>query len=230
MACGALRRDKGNGKPLPTSSVPSSSEGDWGGWGGAGDDDPDIDWVDVSRVRRNGSRESRARRRRAAPPSALACFPHASPPDVQTTPSQPGRAPRINAQKPARTHVSRRHSRAARLLRSNAAAAAEALRFCWREVQRRNRLKAAVLPGRAGKEAGQPARDEFLRPMVDTTGIRYRIGLSEEEVTADIREEFEENQQESWAALRFGGEHRMHALIRCPSSGCVSQDVCMRSL
>ena len=42
--------------------------------------------------------------------------------------------------------------------------------------------------------------------MVDTTGIRYRIGLSEEEVTADIREEFEENQQESWAALRFGGE------------------------
>ncbi|CAK0741175.1 hypothetical protein CVIRNUC_001305 [Coccomyxa viridis] len=113
-------RGKGNGQPLPTSSVPSSSEGDWGGWGGAGDDDPDIDWVDVSRVRRNGSRESRARRR-------------------------------------------------------------------------------------AGKEAGQPARDEFLRPMVDTTGIRYRIGLSEEEVTADIREEFEENQQESWAALRFGG-------------------------
>ena len=97
-------------------------------------------------------------------------------------------------------------------------------------MRRRGRLKAAVLPGRAGKEAGQPARDEFLRPMVDTTGIRYRIGLSEEEVTADIREEFEENQQESWAALRFGGEQRMHALIRCPRSGCASQDVCKRSL
>ena len=87
-----------------------------------------------------------------------------------------------------------------------------------------------MLPGRAGKEAGQPARDEFLRPMVDTTGIRYRIGLSEEEVTADIREEFEENQQESWAALRFGGEHRTAALISCPCSGCASQDVCKRSV
>jgi len=55
-------------------------------------------------------------------------------------------------------------------------------------------------------EDGKPSRDEFLRPMVDTTGIRYRIGFSEEEVTEDIREEFEENQQESWAGLRFGGE------------------------
>ena len=116
MACGALRRDKGNGKPLPTSSVPSSSEGDWGGWGGAGDDDPDIDWVDVSRVRRNGSRESRARRRRAAPPSALACSPHASPLDAQNAPGQQSRAPRVDARKPAHSHVSRRHSPAARLL------------------------------------------------------------------------------------------------------------------
>jgi len=59
---------------------------------------------------------------------------------------------------------------------------------------------------RKGKD-GKPSRDEFLRPMVDTTGIRYRIGFSEEEVTEDIREEFEENQQESWAGLRFGGEY-----------------------
>lgn len=41
--------------------------------------------------------------------------------------------------------------------------------------------------------------------MVDATGIKYRIGLSEDDVTEDIREEFEENQQESWAGLRFAG-------------------------
>ena len=59
---------------------------------------------------------------------------------------------------------------------------------------------------RRAKETNQPARDEFLRPMVDTTGIRYRIGFSEEEVTEEFREEFEENQQESWEGLRFGGK------------------------
>ena len=61
------RRVSSNGKPPspPSPGVPpSSSEGDWGGWGGWGDDDPDIDWVDLSKVRRNGSREAaRARRR-----------------------------------------------------------------------------------------------------------------------------------------------------------------------
>ena len=60
-------------------------------------------------------------------------------------------------------------------------------------------------PGRKGKDANQPGRDEFLRPMVDATGIKYRIGLSEDDMTEDIREEFEENQQESWAGLRFAG-------------------------
>ncbi|CAL5223632.1 g6176 [Coccomyxa viridis] len=118
------RRVSSNGKPpsSPSPGVPpSSSEGDWGGWGGWGDDDPDIDWVDLSKVRRNGSREAaRARRRKA-------------------------------------------------------------------------------------KDTNKVGRDEFLRPMVDTTGIRYRIGFSEEEVTEEIREEFEENQQESWEGLRFGG-------------------------
>ena len=41
--------------------------------------------------------------------------------------------------------------------------------------------------------------------MVDTQGIKYRIGLNEDEVTEDIREEFEENQRESWAGLKFAG-------------------------
>ncbi|KAK9917370.1 hypothetical protein WJX75_003623 [Coccomyxa subellipsoidea] len=59
--------------------------------------------------------------------------------------------------------------------------------------------------GRRRRDAQQPPRDEYLRPMVDTTGIRYRIGLNEDEMTEDIREEFEENQRESWAALRFAG-------------------------
>lgn len=50
-----------------------------------------------------------------------------------------------------------------------------------------------------------PPRDEYLRPMVDATGIKYRIGLNEEDIAEDIREEFEENQRESWAALKFAG-------------------------
>ena len=69
---------------------------------------------------------------------------------------------------------------------------------------------------RRAKESNQPARDEFLRPMVDTTGIRYRIGFSEEEVTEEIREEFEENQQESWEGLRGGGGHPPSS----PYAGC----------
>ena len=51
--------------------------------------------------------------------------------------------------------------------------------------------------------------------MVDTTGIKYRIGFSEEEVTEEIREEFEENQQESWEGLRFGGGHLTSAHVAC---------------
>ena len=66
-------------------------------------------------------------------------------------------------------------------------------------------LSTATVRGRRVKDSNKPGRDEFLRPMVDTTGIRYRIGFSEEEVTEEIREEFEENQQESWEGLRFGG-------------------------
>jgi hypothetical protein len=41
--------------------------------------------------------------------------------------------------------------------------------------------------------------------MVDLTGIKYRIGLNEEDVTEDITEEFEQNQKESWTALKFAG-------------------------
>lgn len=72
--------------------------------------------------------------------------------------------------------------------------------------------------GRRAKDSNQPGRDEFLRPMVDATGIKYRIGFSEEEVTEEIREEFEENQQESWAGLRFGGGHPPS-----PHAGCSMQ-------
>ncbi|BDA48808.1 Proton extrusion protein PcxA [Coccomyxa sp. Obi] len=58
---------------------------------------------------------------------------------------------------------------------------------------------------RRDRDPHEPPRDEYLRPMVDTQGIKYRIGLNEDEVTEDIREEFEENQRESWAALKFAG-------------------------
>lgn len=59
---------------------------------------------------------------------------------------------------------------------------------------------------RRDRDSHDPPRDEYLRPMVDTQGIKYRIGLNEDEVTEDIREEFEENQRESWAALKFAGK------------------------
>ena len=77
-------------------------------------------------------------------------------------------------------------------------------------------LSAATVCGRRAKDPNKPGRDEFLRPMVDTTGIKYRIGFSEEEVTEEIREEFEENQQESWEGLRFGGGHPASS----PDAGC----------
>lgn len=37
-------------------------------------------------------------------------------------------------------------------------------------------------------------------------GRRYRLGLDEEDVAEDVLEEFEENQEESWAAVTFAGE------------------------
>ena len=48
-------------------------------------------------------------------------------------------------------------------------------------------------------------RDEYLRPMVDVTGIKYRLGLDTADTEARIREEFEENQLDSRAAVRFAG-------------------------
>lgn len=59
---------------------------------------------------------------------------------------------------------------------------------------------------RRRRDAQDPPRDEYLRPMVDATGIKYRIGLNEDDMTEDIREEFEENQRESLAALKFAGD------------------------
>ena len=41
--------------------------------------------------------------------------------------------------------------------------------------------------------------------MVDVTGIKYRLGLDTADTEARIREEFEENQLESRAAVRFAG-------------------------
>ena len=41
--------------------------------------------------------------------------------------------------------------------------------------------------------------------MVDVTGIKYRLGLDTADTEARIREEFEENQLDSRAAVRFAG-------------------------
>ncbi|KAK9815440.1 hypothetical protein WJX72_003688 [[Myrmecia] bisecta] len=48
-------------------------------------------------------------------------------------------------------------------------------------------------------------RDEYLRPMIDITGIRYRLRLDSSEAEQMIRDEFETNQWESREALKFAG-------------------------
>ena len=57
-------------------------------------------------------------------------------------------------------------------------------------------------------------RDEYLRPMVDVTGIKYRLGLDTADTEARIREEFEENQLDSRAAVRFAGGWFVRAVER----------------
>ena len=50
--------------------------------------------------------------------------------------------------------------------------------------------------------------------MVDVTGIKYRLGLDTADTEARIREEFEENQLDSRAAVRFAGG-RFDVLTAC---------------
>ena len=71
------------------------------------------------------------------------------------------------------------------------------MRCCWPRDAR-------VRPRRRERRRKGP-RDEYLRPMVDVTGIKYRLGLDTADTEARIREEFEENQLESRAAVRFAG-------------------------
>lgn len=49
-------------------------------------------------------------------------------------------------------------------------------------------------------------RDEYLRPMIDTLGIQYRLGFKQMEAEERVQTEFETNQWESREAVKFSGE------------------------
>lgn len=46
-------------------------------------------------------------------------------------------------------------------------------------------------------------RDEYLRPMIDTLGIQYRLGFKQLEAEERVQTEFETNQWESREAVKF---------------------------
>ena len=48
-------------------------------------------------------------------------------------------------------------------------------------------------------------RDEYLRPMIDTIGIQYRLGFKRLEAEERVETEFLTNQWESREAVKFGG-------------------------
>ena len=48
-------------------------------------------------------------------------------------------------------------------------------------------------------------RDEYLRPMIDTLGIQYRLGFKQLEAEERVQTEFETNQWESREAVKFSG-------------------------
>ena len=48
-------------------------------------------------------------------------------------------------------------------------------------------------------------RDEYLRPMIDTLGIQYRLGFKQLEAEERVASEFETNQWESREAVKFSG-------------------------
>ncbi len=48
-------------------------------------------------------------------------------------------------------------------------------------------------------------RDEYLRPMIDLTGVQYRLGFRVSEAEERIETEFETNQWESREAVKFAG-------------------------
>lgn len=58
---------------------------------------------------------------------------------------------------------------------------------------------------RRGMGYGTP-RDEYLRPMIDTLGIQYRLGFKQMEAEERVQTEFETNQWESREAVKFGGD------------------------
>ena len=54
-------------------------------------------------------------------------------------------------------------------------------------------------------ESRRGPRDAYLRPMIDREGIRQRLTLRPDEGEEELRTEFDINQLESRAAVRFTG-------------------------
>jgi len=61
-------------------------------------------------------------------------------------------------------------------------------------------------------------RDEYLRPMIDTLGIQYRLGFKQVEAEERVQTEFETNQWESREAVKFSGKP---ASLLCKLAGLV---------
>ena len=58
-------------------------------------------------------------------------------------------------------------------------------------------------------ESRRGPRDAYLRPMIDREGIRQRLTLRPDEGEEELRTEFDINQLESRAAVRFTGAVRV---------------------
>lgn len=58
-------------------------------------------------------------------------------------------------------------------------------------------------------------RDEYLRPMIDTLGVQYRLGFKQAEAEERVQTEFETNQWESREAVKYAG---MRFFLDCPTS------------
>ena len=76
-------------------------------------------------------------------------------------------------------------------------------------------------------------RDEYLRPMIDTLGIQYRLGFKQLEAEERVQTEFETNQWESREAVKFAGAavllHRTDYHNMCMVFTAVPYQLCMHT-
>ena len=71
-------------------------------------------------------------------------------------------------------------------------------------------------------ESRRGPRDAYLRPMIDREGIRQRLTLRPDEGEEELRTEFDINQLESRAAVRFTGARCSAASLVGSATSCSS--------